>query len=72
MNNTPFDDVYKTIQEKFPRLLIPLVNEQFHTNYALTEEIINLGQEFHQLNGVVVTDSVFRICNQLYHPCAGS
>lgn len=67
MNNTPFDDAYKTIQEKFPSLLIPLVNEQFHTKYGFGEPIVNLGQETHKKNGKVIADSVFGIRKRAYH-----
>lgn len=33
MNNTIFDDVFRTMVEKIPRLVIPLINEVFHTSY---------------------------------------
>lgn len=32
-NSTIFDDILRTIQERRPKLLIPLVNEVFHTSY---------------------------------------
>lgn len=67
MYNTPFDDAYKTIQEKIPQLLIPLVNEQFQTNYEFGEPIINLGMESHTREGTIVADSVFRIGTRTYH-----
>ena len=67
MYNTPFDDAYKTIQEKYPSLLIPLVNEQFHTKYELSEPVVNLGQESHGVDGTIIADSVFRIRNRVYH-----
>ncbi|MCI8664821.1 MAG: hypothetical protein HFG69_16520 [Hungatella sp.] len=41
-SGTIFDDVFRTIAQKMPFLLIPLINEVFGTRY--TEE-----QEFEQL-----------------------
>ena len=34
-NSTIFDDVFQTIKEKMPELVIPLINEAFGTTYAL-------------------------------------
>ena len=33
MNNTIFDDVFRTMIEKMPYLAVPLINEVFHTDY---------------------------------------
>ena len=33
MNNTIFDDVFRTMVEKRPYLAVPLINEVFHTSY---------------------------------------
>ena len=33
MNNTIFDDVFRTMIEKMPYLAVPLINEVFHTSY---------------------------------------
>lgn len=32
-NNTIFDDVFRTMVEKMTYLLVPLINEVFHTSY---------------------------------------
>ena len=32
-NNTIFDDVFRTIVEKMTYLIVPLINEVFHTSY---------------------------------------
>ena len=32
-NNTIFDDVFRTMMEKMIYLVIPLINEVFHTSY---------------------------------------
>ena len=33
MNNTIFDDVFRTMIEKMSYLAVPLINEVFHTSY---------------------------------------
>ena len=32
-NNTIFDNVFRTMLEKMPELVVPLINEVFGTNY---------------------------------------
>ena len=32
-NNTIFDDVFRTMVEKMTYLIVPLINEVFHTSY---------------------------------------
>ena len=32
-NNTIFDDVFRTMVERMTYLLVPLINEVFHTSY---------------------------------------
>lgn len=66
-DNTPYDDAYKTMLEKFPQLIIPLVNEQFHKDYPLDARMENLNQESHTKDQKVVADSVFKICEHYYH-----
>lgn len=39
-NSTIFDDVFQTIKEKMPELVIPLINEAFGTTYALDAPIL--------------------------------
>ena len=36
-HSTIFDDVFRTIAQKMPQLLIPLINEVFHTSYSEEE-----------------------------------
>lgn len=42
IDNTPYDDVFKTLRTDSPSLLIPVVNELFHENYSGEEKIIIL------------------------------
>lgn len=32
-NDKIFDDVFRTMLEKMPQVMIPLINEVFHTDY---------------------------------------
>lgn len=59
-NTTIFDDVLRTIQERLPKLLIPLVNEVFGTTYSNDTEVTRLPEEYQKLLSKVVADS----CNQ--------
>lgn len=67
MGNTIYDRRYKMLQEDFPKLIIPLVNEQFHTDYDLIEQVINRSQEMHTIEGKFVMDSLYSIGSHLYH-----
>ena len=67
MDNTIFDDVFRTMVEKMPHLAIPLINEAFGTNYPDNVEIIQLRNEHHHMSGSMITDSCLRIHNKLYH-----
>lgn len=40
MSNTPYDDVFRTLLNDCTSLVLPLVNEVFHENYAGDEEIV--------------------------------
>ena len=70
--NTPYDDVFRTLVERSTHLLIPLINERFHTKYgmdALAEPLAN--EHFYTERDAKqvkrVTDSSIRIMNHLYH-----
>ena len=43
-NNTIFDDVFRTMVEKMTYLLVPLINEVFHTSYPEDVKIVHLLQ----------------------------
>lgn len=45
MNNTIFDDVFRTMVEKIPQLAVPLINEVFQTSYPEDVEIIQYSFE---------------------------
>ncbi len=66
-HSTIFDDVFRTIAQKMPQLLIPLINEVFHTSYSEEEPFEQLRNEHYEKFGTVVTDSIIRIGNHIYH-----
>ncbi len=66
-DNTIFDDVFRTMLEKMPVLIIPVINEVFHTSYTKKDEIVQYRNEHHLPSGGITTDSYFRISDKLYH-----
>ena len=50
-----------------PQLLIPLINEVFHTSYSEEEHFEQLRNEHYEKYGTVITDSIIRIGNHIYH-----
>lgn len=66
-NKTVFDDVYRTMVQKMPSLLPPLINEVFGTNYPENAEIFQRRNEFLERRGKIITDSVFQIGAATYH-----
>lgn len=64
---TVFDDVFRTICEKMPSLLVPFVNEVFGTTYTGDVEVIPIRNERFTLNKELITDAVVKIDEHLYH-----
>ncbi len=62
-----FDDVFRTICERMPFLLIPLINETFGTNYPMDAEIVQLRNEHHFLNNKLISDAYVTINGDAYH-----
>lgn len=58
---TVFDDVFRTMLERLERLMIPVVNEIFHTQYSFQETITQFKNE--HVTGMTkrVTDSYLQI-----------
>ena len=67
MNNTIFDDVFRTMIEKMPYLAVPLINEVFHTSYPEDVKITQLRNEHQQEDGEIITDSCLLIGKKMYH-----
>ena len=66
-NNTIFDDVFRTMIEKMPELVIPLITEVFGTNYPMDIPIIQQRNEHQTEDGEIITDSNLCIGNLIYH-----
>ena len=66
-HSTVFDDVFRTFAQKLPQLLIPLINEVFHTNYSEDEDFEQLRNEHYEKYGKIITDSIIRIGRHIYH-----
>lgn len=66
-HNTIFDDVFRTMVQKMPELLIPVINEVFSTNYTEKDYFSQLRNEHEEQFGKVITDSIIQIGGKLYH-----
>lgn len=73
-SNTIFDDIFRTLCDKNPKLLIPLINEIFSQNYSIDEKLDSLSNEHYSIlsqnkNGIAekITDSCIRLHDKLYH-----
>lgn len=66
-DNTIFDDVFRTMLERMPGLIIPVINEVFHTTYGEDEKIEQYRNEHHTASGEVIADSYIGIRDKLYH-----
>ena len=64
--STIFDDVFRTIAQKLPQLILPLINEVFHTSYE-QQDITQLRNEHYEEFGKIITDSIFLIRGHRYH-----
>ena len=62
-----FDDVFRTMLERIPEIMIPLINEVFSTNYPDDEPITQLKNEHFTKSGVSITDCVLGIRDKHYH-----
>lgn len=67
IHNMIFDDVFRTMVQKMPKLLIPLINEVFHTDYSEKEIFKQLRNEYEEESGKIISDSIIVIRNKTYH-----
>lgn len=66
-HRTIFDDVFRTMEEKMPQFIIPVINEVFGTSYSEEEAVECLRNEHITPSGRIITDSCFKIQKFLYH-----
>ena len=72
MTGTPYDDVFRTLLERCQKLIIPVINEIFKTDYEMSEDITLISNEHYivESDGKTikrVTDSCIKIRSRLYH-----
>ena len=67
INNTIFDDVFRTIVEKMTYLVVPFINEVFHTSYPEDVKIVHLRNEHQLEDGELITDARLLIGDKVYH-----
>ncbi len=65
-NNRILDDVYRTIVQKLPFFVIPVINEVFGTDYTEDDLPDQLRNEQYG-EKTVITDSILRIRGKTYH-----
>lgn len=64
---TVYDDVFRTMLERTPKLMIYLINEIFSENYNNSEKIVLLQNELLTEGKKIVTDSYLKIKEKYYH-----
>ena len=62
-----YDNVFRTMVEKTPELIVHLINEVFKTDYDPKEAVLQSRNEHETEKGEVITDSVFVIRGITYH-----
>ena len=67
-NGTIYDDVFRTMIDKIPHLIIPLINEVFSRQYPDSEPVTALQNEHLEITeGKVIMDSYLKIADKYYH-----
>ena len=62
-----YDDTFRTIQQKMPWLLIPIINETFGTKYPMDTEVRRLPTEYENPTKKLIADSCNKIGDRTYH-----
>ena len=55
------------MSEEYPQILIPAINEVFHTLYREDEKVILYRNEHHEKDGEIITDVYVGIKDSFYH-----
>ncbi len=67
-SGTVYDDVFRTMIDKMPHLVIPLINEVFGKQYPDSEPVTALQNEHLEImEDKVITDSYLKIADKYYH-----
>lgn len=62
-----YDDAFATLVEEYPQILIPAINEVFHTLYSENEKVTLYRNEHHEKDGEIITDVYAGIKENFYH-----
>lgn len=62
-----YDDAFATMVEEYPQILIPAINEVFHTLYNENEKVTLYRNEHHEKDGEIITDVYVGIKDSFYH-----
>ena len=67
--DTIFDDIFRAILERMPHLILPLINEAFHTDYTLADLKVQMKNEHvDTVRGKKqITDSLLNVRDKRYH-----
>ena len=66
-SRTIFDDIFRTMAQKMPGLLIAVINDAFGTDYPSDVRFEQFRNEHYEKNGTIITDSILRIKDHIYH-----
>ncbi len=67
-NGTIYDDVFRTMIDKMPHLVIPLINEAFGKQFPDSEPVTALQNEHLEITeDRVIMDSYLKIADKYYH-----
>lgn len=66
-HSTVYDDVFRTMVERTPKLMVYLINEVFSENYDDSVEVMQLQNEFLTEEKKIITDSYVKIGDKYYH-----
>ena len=67
VRETIFDDVFRTMAQKLPELLIPVINDIFNTSYSENITFTQLRNEYMQLSGKKIIDALISIEDRKFH-----
>lgn len=65
--STIYDDVFRTMIEKMPQLIVPFINEVFGKSYPKDIEIKRLDGTNYRTGTKIISDARLEIQNKIYH-----
>ena len=66
-SSTPFDDAFKTLLERLPFLMVPVINEIFGTSYDTSSNKVSVrNNEHHTFRGKIIQDSRILVADSAF------